>query len=107
MGRLLLRVLGVLLGGYALLAAASAAMFRMDGAGELEQVLQVDVVVGGALAAAVTLVRVPAAGAGTVRWHGLTFLSAALVWAAVSGGLAWSHLELYRIRSTPPVLIGK
>jgi hypothetical protein len=106
MERVLLRILGVAVGGYALLVVASAAMFRMDTAGGLEMVLQVDFVIGLALAISVVLVRVPAVGAGAAGRHGLTALGAVLAWAVVSGWLAWSHLEQHRIRSTLSVTAG-
>jgi hypothetical protein len=106
MWRALLRILGVAIGGYALLLAALAAVFRIDSGAELEWSLQMDVVVGFGLGAAVVLVRVPAVGAGTARWHGLTALVAVLVWAVVSGGLTWSHLDQVRKRSTLPVMLG-
>ncbi len=107
MWRWLLRIVGVAVGGCALLVGASATMFRMDSAGELEWILQLDTIVGLALALAVVLVRVPASGAGNARWHGLTAIGAVAVWVMVSGGLVWSHLEQHRIRSTPPVVLGE
>jgi hypothetical protein len=105
MWRVLLRIVGVAIGGYALLLAAVADRFRIDSGSDLEWLLQLDVVVGFGLAAAVVLIRIPPAGAGTARWHGLTALVAVLMWAVVSGGLTWSHLEQVRTRSTLPVML--
>jgi hypothetical protein len=100
MVRRFLRIVGIGLGSYALLASAFATVFRMDTAGELGWILQVDVILGLALASAITLVRIPTLGAGTVRRHALTIFAAITAWVVVSGGLAWSHIEQHRLRST-------
>jgi hypothetical protein len=100
MVRTVLRVVGVCVGVYALVNVFFASMFRMDTAGELPWVLRMDMVVGAATALATLLCRIPAPGQGTARWHAWTAITAALLWAAVSGGLMWIHYEQYRIRSS-------
>ena len=102
--RLVLRILGVAIGACALLVGAFASIFRLEGGNDLEMILNVDVVIGLALAVAVVMARIPAVGTGTWQWHCVTAAGAFLIGSVVSGGLAWTHLEQHRIRSTPPVL---
>jgi hypothetical protein len=103
MWRVLLRILGAVIGGCALLMAFPAWMFRMDSGDELPFILRVDVVIGLALAVAVILLRVPAAGEGTARWHAWTAAWALLAWLLLFGGLAGCHYAQCRVRFTPPI----
>jgi len=108
MRRWLLRIFGLLLGGYALLGAASSTLFARPGtAGQLEQVIWGDVRVGATLALAVVLVLLPAAGSGTPRRFWLTALAAVVIGGVVSGGLVWWHVEQHRIEKSKPRMGGE
>ncbi|MBM4070529.1 MAG: hypothetical protein FJ271_16470 [Planctomycetes bacterium] len=93
-----LRVVAVLIAGWAGLGAFFAMMFRFDSSDELEWVKQVDVEVGGAMALAVVLFFVPNRIKKPLQCV-LILGVAILLWVFVSWNLIAHHNWLDRVRS--------
>jgi hypothetical protein len=93
-----LRVVAVLIAGWAGLGAFFAMMFRFDSSDELEMVKQFDVEVGGAMALAVVLFFVPNRIRKPVQCV-LILGVALLVWVFVSWNLIAHHNWVDRVRS--------
>ena len=93
-----LRVIAILLAGWAAFWSFFAMMFRLEGSDELEWVKGVDLQLGGAFALAVVLFFFPE----RIKKPQQCFLIlgvAALVWFCVSGFLISSHEWQHRVRS--------
>jgi hypothetical protein len=93
-----LRVVAVLIAGWAGLGAFFAMMFRFDSSDELEMVKQVDVEVGGAMALAVVLFFVPNRIRKPLQCV-LILGVAVLLWVLVSWNLIAHHNWVDRVRS--------
>ena len=95
-----LRVVAVLLAGWAAFWTYFAMWFRLEGSDELEWVKKVDLQLGGAFALAVVLFFVPERLKKPIQCL-LILGIAALVWFCVSGYLISSHEWQHRVRSGP------
>jgi len=93
-----LRVVAVLLAGWAAFWTYFALWFRLEGSDELEWVKKVDLELGGAFALAVVLFFVPQRLKKPMQCL-LILGIAALVWFCVSGCLISSHEWQHRVRS--------
>ena len=93
-----LRVVAVLIAGWAGLGAFFAMIFRFDTLEEFEMVKQLDVEVGGALALAVVLFFVPSRIKKPLQCV-LILVIAGLVWLLVSWNLIAPHDWVDRVRS--------
>jgi hypothetical protein len=102
MWRVLLRILGISVGGYGLLVAVIVKMIRPDSYAEVQELMLAALEAGAWLALAVVLCRTPPGGRGTSQWHLVTIIAAALVWIIVSGGLRWHLKHVYQLRSGQP-----
>jgi hypothetical protein len=93
-----LRVVAVLIAGWAGLEAFFAFMFRFDSSDEFEMLKQADVEIGGLLALSVVLFFVPGRIKKPVQCVFILGV-AALVWLFVSWNLLAHHEWVHRIRS--------
>ncbi len=96
------RIFGVLVGGLALLSTFTASMARIEGGGDLEDLIDSDVVVGGFYSLAFVLLAAPSFRSGSVRHnliqYVLTLLAAGLLGVMVSVNLIQMHEEQFRAR---------
>ena len=106
MARILLKALGLLLAGAALVGTCFAMWFRLESEDELRMIEQVDMALGAMFALALILLLMPIRLQGARPWV-LTAVGAALLWVVVSSSLIWSHREQFRIRSTLPTRMGE
>jgi hypothetical protein len=98
MMRVILRVIAVLIAGWAAVGAYYAMWFRMEGSSELRMIEEVDLDIGGMFALAFVLFFAPGRIRAPKAWL-LTAIGAASIWICVSGGLIHRHREQHRFRS--------
>jgi hypothetical protein len=92
----------VVIGLLAAFQAFAASLARIDSGGELDELVTLDVIIGGMSAVALLLVAAPALPGVSVRWRAAVVVAAGVLWAVASGALIWHHEEQVRIRSTRP-----
>ncbi|MDY3558548.1 hypothetical protein R5W23_005668 [Gemmata sp. JC673] len=95
------RGIGLVVGSLAVVRAFFASLARIDSADELDYLVDLDVVIGGAFAVALLLVVTPSLHRASAKWCAV--VAALVVGVGVSGALVWHHEEQVRIRSMPPV----
>jgi hypothetical protein len=98
-----LRVGGFVLALVASCEAYCAMWFRLEGSDELKMIEQVDLEIGAQFGLALLLYFAPDCRRNIKAWT-LAIVSAATIWAGVSGFLIWRHREQDRIRSSPSLL---
>lgn len=91
--------IGVAIGSLAAVHAFFACFARIEGAGELDYLLDLDRVIGGLFATAFLLLVAPSLPGASAKWYGASAIAAVVIWAAVSGPLIREHEEQFRIRS--------
>ncbi|HEY1187072.1 MAG TPA: hypothetical protein VGE74_05410 [Gemmata sp.] len=98
MWKVVCRGIGLVVGSLAVVPAFFACLARIDSAGDLDYLMNLDVVIGGAFAVALLLVA-PSLHRASAKWCAV--VAALVVWVGVSGALVWHHEEQVRIRSMP------
>jgi hypothetical protein len=91
--------LGCIVGMLVAMGAFVALIGRIESAGELDELVVYDVIIGGMFAFAILLLGMPLLRKNTTRSYVVALLAAGAVWLIVSGSLIWVQDEQFLVHS--------